>query len=94
MSRAFTRGPWDADEGAIVDGGSHVLALVMPPRRGGTFSAHEAAANADLMAAAPELVDAVAALLVEFGDCVTTPHQRAAIADARRVLARAGVRDV
>jgi len=66
--RGWTKGPWeaDADSGNISVGG-HQIASAWVPRHGGEHPIAEREANARLIAAAPDLYEALAALRQNIG---------------------------
>jgi len=78
----YTPGPWsickDHPDWICPSGGGYQIAMV--PRGQGAV----AAANARLIAAAPELVEALAAMLEQFGE-----HGGPVVRQARAVLAKA-----
>jgi hypothetical protein len=69
MTQKHTPGPWRAENGSAVrDQNGHTVCLLAtgPAIRGGYRTAEEIEANTRLIAAAPEAIEALEAMLLEY----------------------------
>ena len=82
----YTPGPWKSDGLRVSAEDRGTIAQVLTPQQGGTF---DAAANARLIAAAPNLYTALEALESACRNVRNTEAQLDSLALARAALARA-----